>query len=171
MQMAASSIPGRSKRYLIGEHPVIKPLHSTTRAWLGLPFPTQIFSHHEFHVYTLKKNPTCKTNTAREWWYYMKMGRGKNREKIRKIKHIYNIFYTGGSSAPFTNHDRSYRSRGSDDLRPAGLVKAPATAGGTQVVILSPRQRPWPPPTWLLILCHGRGIWEMVLGSAPERFD
>ena len=65
------------------------------------------------------------------------MGRGKNREKRRKIKHMYIIFYTGGSSAPFTNHDRSYRSRGSDDLRPAGPVMAPATAGGTQVVILA----------------------------------
>ena len=38
----------------------------------------------------------------------MKMGGGKNTEKIRKIKHMYNISYTGGSSAPFTNHDRSY---------------------------------------------------------------
>ena len=56
---------------------------------------------------------------------------------------MYNIFYTGGSSAPFTNHDRSYRSRDSDDLRPAGPVKAPATAGGAQAVILiSPGNAP-----------------------------
>ena len=56
---------------------------------------------------------------------------------------MYNIFYTGGSSAPFTNHDRSYSSRDSEDLRPAGPVKAPATAGGAQVVILiSPGNAP-----------------------------
>ena len=87
----------------------------------------------------------------------MTMGRGKDREKIRQIKYMYNIFYTGGSGAPLTNHDRSYRSRESDDLRLVGPVKAPATAGGAQVFVH--------------ILFRGRGVCELVPGSASERFD
>ena len=81
---------------------------------------------------------------------------------------MHNIFYIGGSSEPFTNHDRSYRSRESDDLRPAGPVRAPATAGGAQVFVLanapagSHRHH---------ILFRGRGICELVLGSASGRLD
>ena len=60
-----------------------------------------------------------------------------------QIEHMHNIFYIGGSSASFTNHDRSYRSRESDDLRPAGPVRAPATAGGR------PSLRTCQLPCWL----------------------
>ena len=131
--MAASSIPGRSKRYpdtrAFGHQSIAEYIPSMTRPIV----PKQNrFSSRVPRIH-IEKSSTCKTNTVTERWYYMKRGRGKN----RKIKHMYDIFYTGGSSAPFTNHDRSYRSRDSDDLRPAGPLKAPATAGGTQVVILA----------------------------------